>query len=68
MKNLVLRLAVGVAAGVFFFVLWRLGMWAGSLMTMRTPLYFVVHEWASAIICPIIGVVVAIYSGRENPR
>lgn len=68
MKNLMLRIAVGVAAGMFFFVLWRLGMWAGSLMTQRTPLYFTVHEWASAIVCPIIGVVVAIYSGQESSR
>lgn len=66
MKNLIPRIAVGVTAGLFFLALWRLGMLVGSLMTVRTPLYFTVHEWASAIVCMIIGVMVAVYSGQES--
>lgn len=67
MKNLAFRLALGASAGVITFALWRFGMWAGSLMTQRTPLYFAVHGWASAIICPLIGLWFLIFSGQEDP-
>lgn len=68
MKNLLFRLTVGVMAGVIPFALWRSGVWVDSLMTMRTPLYFAIHGWASAIICSLIGLWFAIFSGWEDPH
>ena len=56
-----------MAAGVVTFGLWRFGAWTGSLFTQRTPLYFAFHGWASAIVSPLVGVLVAVVFGQDEP-
>jgi hypothetical protein len=53
--NVLSRIAVGVSVAVLLFGLWRGGVWLDSLMTLRTPLYFTLHSWVSAIVCPCCG-------------
>jgi len=60
MKNVMFRVVLGVSVSVLLFVLWRGGVWIDSLMTMRTPLYFTLHAWASAIVCPCCGLLAGV--------
>lgn len=60
MKNVIIRCAISLIVGVMLFGLWRGSMWLDSLMTVRTPLYYTIHDWASAIVCPIVGIGVGV--------
>ncbi len=55
-KQVVFKIAIGLAVAVLVFAAWRFGVWADSLMTVRTPLYYQIHGWASAVVAPLAGV------------
>lgn len=61
MKNVLFRIAFGVSVSFLLFGLWRGGVWIDSLMTMRTPLYFTFHSWASLIVCPFLGALAGVF-------
>jgi hypothetical protein len=60
MKNVLVRISVGIVCSLALFAFWRCGVWLDSLMTMRTPLFFTLHSWASAIVSPFAGVLAAV--------
>ena len=65
MKNALVRSAFGVSVSVLLFGLWRGGVWIDSLMTMRTPLHFTCHWWASLIVCPCLGVLAGVLYDQQ---
>ena len=65
MKDVLARIILGMLVSVVLFIMWRCGVWVDSLLTMRTPLYFALHNWASLIVCPIVGLLFAIFFDRH---
>ena len=56
MSNTLLRIFMGVGVAALIFALWNLSVWADSFLTMRTPLYYSAHWWASVVVSVFIGI------------
>ena len=59
-KDILTRTIIGLTISTLLFLMWRGGVWLESLTTIRTPLYYTIHEYASAIICPLVGIAVGV--------
>jgi hypothetical protein len=60
MTTLLKRFGIWLVVTIVTFAVYNASVYLDATMTQKTPFYFAFHFWVSVILCPIIGVCIAL--------